>query len=127
MTILASLENNSIQTTSSTTFTEMLSKDFTLEVDGRNHRILVSCEFTIDNKNDIAEVEVLLDSTQVDIDSFSPFASANEPHKFSTMILCLQGGSFALDSGLHNIKLNARSVGGNQVSVRRARLSVDRF
>lgn len=120
MTIIAVNQAEFVQTTTAITFVEILSKTFTLERDGNNYRLLLSAEFTVNNKNDKAFLQITLDSVEIDIDCYKPDV-ANDPHKFATMILA------QLDSGLHTLSINAKSTSGNTVSVRRVRLSVDKF
>ena len=120
---------DSVQTTTSTTFVAMRSKAFTLLHDGGNYRILISCEFTINNKNDRAEVEVWLDDVKVEGtgDSFSPVVGANEPHGYMTMILAEQTSTHPLNNGAHTLSFMGRSVNGNTVSMRGLHLSVDKY
>ncbi|GAG78367.1 unnamed protein product, partial [marine sediment metagenome] len=93
---------------------------FTLDRDSQKYRLIISAEYTTSNKNDVAYLEVTLDSEQLNEDCFKP-TSAGVPHLFCTMI------PVVLDSGLHVLSLNAKSTNGNTVSVKRARLTVDKF
>ena len=120
MTVLATDKAEAVRTTASTSFTEVLSKQFTLDHDGAWYRVIINCEYTVDNKNDKAFLQVTLDSVEVDLDCFKPDV-ADDPHKFTTMNI------LQIDSGSHTLAINARSVNGNMVSVRRTRLSVDKF
>lgn len=126
MTILTYDLAESVQTTTSTSLVQMRQKGFTLDQDGKDYFLLISCEFTIDNKNDRAELQIRLDGTPCDDDSFSPITNSSEAHKFMSQIIATQDSAFPLNSGAHTLTILARSINGNTVSVRRVRLRIDK-
>lgn len=112
------MQSGTFQTTA-TSPDEAFSKQFTLDQDGQNYRIIVSGEFTVNNKNDKAHLEVLLDSSEVAVDSFKP-SDNNDAHSFTRTLFV------TLDSGLHEIAVNFYSDGGSTVTARRFILTVDK-
>jgi len=117
MTIMATFKADGDSVVSTTTWTSVGSKDFTLNYDN-SFVIFISAEYSTSNKNNIAGIRVLLDGVEKSFSHRSP-AVADQFMTYTTILI------EDMVSGLHNLTLEARTANASYpVTVRRKRMVV---